>query len=517
MPAESLPAVEARRALWRAALPLLVLLAVGALLFSRALGFGLTQYDDGPLLVAHAAEVRNPAVALASFYSDAFALLGPGARGVFYRPILWVSYLVDARIGGTSPTIYHVTNLALHLAACALAFALLRRLGAGWRAALVLALVLCVHPALVSVIGWIPCRNDSLLALAAMASVFALLAFLERPGISRGAVVLAGVALTMFTKESGVALLPLLPLIARAEKGPEVLRSRSVQALGDGVALVALLYFALRRYALGSFPLGAAAALGRARETLEWLVVYVGKTFLPVQLSVQPELADTSLWPGLLSLGVVVALLGLFRARLSARFGWGIAWYVAFLLPALLSPKDTSGLEHRLYVPLIGLLVAVASLRPGTWPVPRPVLTAAAIGVLALFSLQSARRLPDFSSDLALWSSATRSSPHSEPAWRTLAWRNLEAGHLDEAIAASQRALALDADEARSHLILGVALARRGDTAGAGRSLEQATRLDPGLADAWSNLALLQQQSGDLAASVRSRRMAEEANARSAR
>jgi hypothetical protein len=380
----------------------------------------------------------------------------------------------------------------------------------------VLALVLCVHPALVSVVAWIPCRNDSLLALAAMASVFALLAFLERPGIVRAGLVLAAVALTIFTKESGVALLPLLPLIALAEKGRGALRDRSLVALGGGVALVALLYFALRRHALGSFPLGASAALGRARETLEWLVVYVGKTFLPVQLSVAPELADTSLWPGLISLGLGVALLALLRARLGARFAWGIAWYLAFLLPALLSPRDTSGLEHRLYVPLIGLLVAVASLRPGTWPVPRAALTAAALGVLALLSLQSARRLPDFSSDLALWSSATRSSPHSEPAWRTLAWRSLEAGRLDDAVAASQRALTLG-NEARSHLILGVALARGGDTAGAGRSLEEATRLDPELADAWANLALLQQQTGDVAGSARSRRLADEANARAAR
>jgi len=516
MSADSPPGVGARRSLAGAALPLLALVAIGALLFARALAFGFTGYDDGPLLVAHAAEVRDPAVALASFHRDAFALLGPDSHGVFYRPLLWVSYLVDARIGGTSPAIYHATNLALHLAACAVAFLLLRRLGAGWRSALALALVLCVHPALVSVVAWIPCRNDSLLALAAMASVFALLAFLDRPGLVRAALVLAAAALTIFTKESGVALLPLLPLIALAEKGRPALRDRSLLALGGGVALVALLYFALRRHALGAFPLGAGAALGRARETLEWLVVYVGKTFLPVQLSVQPNLADTSLWPGVVSIGLAVALLVLLRARLSARFGWGVAWYLAFLLPALLSPKDTSGLEHRLYVPLIGLLVAIASLRPGTWPVPRAALTGATIAVLALLSLQSARRLPDFSSDLALWSSATQSSPHSESAWRTLAWRSFEAGRLEDAVVAAERALTLG-NEARAHLILGVALARRGDTADAGRSLEEATRLDPELADAWSNLALLQQQTGDLAGSARSRRMADEANARAGR
>jgi hypothetical protein len=58
---------------------------------------------------------------------------------------------VDARIGGTQPAVYHATNLLFHLAACSLAYVLLRRRQRLAHRA-VAALVLCVHPALTSVV-----------------------------------------------------------------------------------------------------------------------------------------------------------------------------------------------------------------------------------------------------------------------------------------------------------------------------------------------------------------------------
>ena len=495
-------------------LPIAVIFAVGAALYGRALFFDFTHYDDAPLLVAQAAWVADPAHALASFYRDAFAVLGPSSRGVYYRPVLWLSYLVDARIGGTQPAVYHATNLLLHLAACSLAYVLLRRFGSGWRTALLLSLALCVHPALTSVVGWIPCRNDTLLALFVMAAVLALLSFLERPRLVSGVVVLAATALTLFTKESGVALLAVLPALALCERGAAALRSRPLLVLGVCVGAMALAWMLLRRYVLGAFPVGASYLLRHAGDTLSAFVVYVGKTLLPVQLAVQPNLADSSLVPGAVALVATALALFALRTRLSRRFAFGCFWYVAFLAPALLPAREMQGLEHRLYVPLIGLLIAAASLRPGSWPLPRPLLQATALALLALLAWQSARRLPDYASDLAFWESAAKSSPTYEPVVRTLAWRYFENDRLSDAVTYARRAIELRGDEARSHLVLGVALARQQRNAEASQALLEATRLDPGSADAWMNLSRLQLERGDLAGSARSRRLAEEATAR---
>lgn len=412
------------------------------------------------------------------------------------------------------PGFFHATNLLLHLTACSLVLLLLRRLGHGWRTSLLLSLVLCVHPALVSVVGWIPCRNDSLLAIFVLAAVLSMLRFLARPHVASGAAVLACVAQALFTKESGLGLLVVLPSLALVERGAQALRERPLQLLGVCVGSVALTYVMLRRYALGALPVGLGSVLAQARDTL---VVYVGKTLLPVQLSLHPNLDDSSLWPGSLVLGAAVGLLVALRARLSGRFALGIVRYFAFLVPGLFVAPETNGLEHRLYVPTIGLLISAAALRPGTWRVPRPLLLGAALALLAGLAILSVRRLPDFASDLAFWESAARSSPRSEVVWRSLASRYLENGRLPETAEAARRALALRPDEARSHLLLGVALAKQRRFAEAEPALRSAARLDPDSSDAWSNLALLEELNGDRNAAALSRRRADEARAREER
>jgi len=112
----------------------------------------------------------------------------------------------------------------------------------------------------------------------------------------------------------------------------------------------------------------------------------------------------------------------------------------------------------------------------------------------------------------------TLAPPHgtgvSAPVVRTLAWRYFENDRLSDAVTYARRAIELRGDEARSHLVLGVALARQQRNAEASQALLEATRLDPGSADAWMNLSRLQLERGDLAGSARSRRLAEEATAR---
>jgi tetratricopeptide (TPR) repeat protein len=495
----------------RRAFPWLALVAVGALVYGRALLFGFTFYDDAPLLVDHHTQVADPRTAVASFFRDAFALLGPESRAVFYRPLLWFSYLLDARIGGVRPGVYHATNLLLHLVACGLVYTLLRRFGHGALLALGLALLLCVHPALASIVGWIPCRNDSLLAIFAVLSLFALLRFLEQPSAMTAGLVLLGVAAALFTKESGMALLAVLPAAAIA------LRRRAVgmmlpRLLGlcAGVAAVALGWMLLRRIALGDFSVG----FGSLAQHLPMAIVYVGKTFVPVQLSVYPSRGDTSLLPGLLGLLLLAGLVFALRRHLLGRAGLGLVWYFAFLAPALLVAEETQGFEHRLYVPLIGLLIALAELPQ---ELPQALRRTAALTFVALLcaaALVTFRRLPDFASDTRFWESAARTSPSSEAVWRTLAWRQFEQGRLEEAEASARRGLALRPDEARGHLLLGVALARQGRLADAEPALLRAVELDPGNADAWQNLALLQRQTGQPGASAISRQRAQEARER---
>src|SRR5204863_181115 len=121
-----------------------------------------------------------------------------------------------------------------------------------------LALVFALHPTSALVAAWIPCRNESLLAIACIASTLALVAYLRggRPLALVGCV--AAYAAALFAKESGGALLaplacvvalerriylPLVGLLLFASQLPLLERMRAPAWLGGAVAFAVALGF----------------------------------------------------------------------------------------------------------------------------------------------------------------------------------------------------------------------------------------------------------------------------------
>lgn len=147
-----------------AALVLLVALAVHA----RTVAFGFTGLDDRDVLVGDRAFLADPANLLRVFGRSYLHVVDPSHA--YWRPLVSASYLLDAQWSGVNPWGYHATNVVLHAVASVLVLALLRRVALGRRVALAAALAFAVHPALASAVAWIPGRNDTLLAVMALAS-----------------------------------------------------------------------------------------------------------------------------------------------------------------------------------------------------------------------------------------------------------------------------------------------------------------------------------------------------------
>ena len=91
---------------------------------------------------------------------------------------------------------------------------------------------------------------------------------------------------------------------------------------------------------------------------------------------------------------------------------------------------------------------------------------------------------------------AVRLRPNFPPSHATLAGALREVGRLDDSIAAYRRALTFPENAATAdvHNNYGIALALRGRTAEAAAAWREALRLDPNLADARTNLELLQKR-----------------------
>ena len=184
----------------------LLVIAIGGAVLASCVGFDYVHYDDYEILTRLNAYLSDPRNLIATFSHDAFAYMGPETAGLFYRPVLVISFGLDTLIGGARPVAYHTTSLALHLLLAGLVFALLVRVSGAFKLSFFLALVFCLHPALVAVPAWIPARNDSLLAIFAILHAVFLVGFLKRGGGVLLFATLAALALALFNKESAVAL-----------------------------------------------------------------------------------------------------------------------------------------------------------------------------------------------------------------------------------------------------------------------------------------------------------------------
>src|SRR6185436_10015265 len=133
---------------WPDGVFLLGLLLLPWLPFAQTLHFSFVGFDD-QLYVSDNAHV------LTGLTWDNVRWAFTTFQTANWHPVTWLSLMLDATIGGSSPRIYHATNVALHSIATGLIFLGLRRsTGSVFRSAAVAALF-SIHPLRAESVAWI--------------------------------------------------------------------------------------------------------------------------------------------------------------------------------------------------------------------------------------------------------------------------------------------------------------------------------------------------------------------------
>ena len=99
----------------------IIILATGISVYISTVSFDYVYCDDHVFVLDNYAFNSDLSNVLTSFKKT----LGTS----FYRPILTISYIINANIGGRDPNIYHITNVIIHLLGSLLVFFTLLRLG----------------------------------------------------------------------------------------------------------------------------------------------------------------------------------------------------------------------------------------------------------------------------------------------------------------------------------------------------------------------------------------------------
>lgn len=441
--------------------PFLWIMGLGLVVYAQTFSFDFTHFDDNRLILDYQAQLSRLSTIPQAFTENVFRIR---EGGLYYRPMLTVSFVLDTQWGRGAPFAYHVTNVLLHLAAACLLFLFLCDLQPHRARALFAALVFTVHPVLTQAVAWIPGRNDSLAAVFLLASF---LAFRQYTATRRTAPLIAHIACwaaALFTKETAVTLpilcLAAVLLIDRARSVRHVIRLLPLWALvGCG-------WFLARHAALENPPQHSPfAMLSALIEHLPALPSYVGKIVCPWPLSVFPILTDLPLWPGVLALCLLslLAFAG-FRRQDAPALLFGLAWFVLFLLPAIAAPSISATpefLEHRVYVPLVGLALLFTLAFPGGLPGGSTVAIALAAALLCGFSAITIIHSRHFRNRTAFWEQAVASSPHAALAHNSLGYVYYSDGRIDAAEREWRTALALNPAERLVHGNLGILLMNR--------------------------------------------------------
>lgn len=403
----------------------LFLLAAGALI---VLVFWAGLHGDF-LLDDYTNIVQNRAIHAERISADTLATAAgayePGAIG---RPLATISFAVDHALwGGPVPFGFKLTNVLVHLLNALLVFAVVRSLLAkpalaGQQAgdvdarpfALLVALLWAIHPLQTGTVLYVVQRMEM---LAVTSLLLGLLAYLKgrrlqmdgRPGAWAWIALSGALAASGLLSKETAVIFPLLTLSLELTilrfAGATPAQSRFWRwgyALGIVLATAAFflvvlpIYAAPEAFAFRDFTLGE-----RLLTQLRVLPMYLGQSLLPhpgAMLFNYDHLVASKGWlepsttlAGALLLGGLLAAAWWSRHRMPL-VALGILWFFAgHFLTSNVVPLELA-FEHRNYLPLLGVLLAVCALLQ-RFDQRRAVKALAVIAILAFAFISGIRSL----------------------------------------------------------------------------------------------------------------------------
>ncbi len=233
------------------------------------------------------------------------------------------------------------------------------------------------------------------------------------------------------------------------------------------------------------------------------LLQFLGKTIFPFHLSVLPSIPDTPFVWGALAL-VLLCIVG-FKTGNRAVYAFGCIWFIIFILPSFLRPETYTVpyfLEHRLYLPLLGVLLMAGSYPPLFRE--RKSHAVAFLLVLALFTGITIWNGRFYRDRTAYWTRAVETAPRQPIGYKNLGNVYYMEGRFEEAERYYLETLRLNRYEPMVYNNLGLIHAYRDEFGPAKEDFIKALQMDPNYVDAWYHLGLLYASTGDSSLMVQS-------------
>ena len=385
--------------------------------------------------------IDNPAIRslhnLPAFFTDTstFSVL-PANRT--YRPFVSVSLAVDYALGrGYNPFWFHLSTFIVFLlqlaAMAALYISILDRARPEPEAKNVNRTVSIVatawyglHPAMAETVNYIIQRGDIFCTVGVVA---ALAVFSRWPSLRKTGLYLVPFAFAMLSKPPAVVF-PLLLFLYVAmfeQEGKTPYRRAAILSL-PSVVVCALLMALQSAMTPKTYTPSTLSTYSYCITQPFVLMRYFGSLFLPLHLNVDTDLQPFASFSATALLGLLFLAMLLIAAWFTARrrllrpISFGLLWFLIASLPTSLYRLSEVENDHRMYLPFVGLVLAVVwagylaaakvaagSNRTLVW---RSV-SAAVVLALALYGYGAHLRNRVWRTDESLWLDDVLKCPHN--------------------------------------------------------------------------------------------------------
>lgn len=338
--------------------PYLIIVLLILLIYTQNLWFDFSYIDDN-LIVFDEFDKINSLSKIPSTFVNGYLYDN------YYRPMVMTSFILDTAIAGQSSPMYHLTNIILHLIVTLLLFKILVKVGIKQIISLITTSFYAIHPLNVSAVSWIVGRNDLLLALFSVASLFYYIKYQEGHNKKYLIFSLSGYFFAMLSKEVGV-LVPLIillyELLIRKESVIKIIKFHTVFYYAVPAAIYLLL-----RYFVASINVREEIGITSFLLNIYIFFEYLAKTLYFIYIDPLPIKNNL-----LIAIGIVFLILLIIYFVVNIKknkhinvFAFGFLFLVIFILPTLFvrvnaSDGEFNYIDCRMYLPLFGLMFSFA-------------------------------------------------------------------------------------------------------------------------------------------------------------
>lgn len=342
------------------------------------------------------------------------------------RPVVTLSYMLDAQWGGINPWVFHFTNVLLFIFAGFVIYRLFDKIKIRQGPALLMTLAYLFHPIFIPVVAWIPGRNDSLLLIFFAGSIIYLIKYLDDNALVNYLLHQILFAVAIFTKENAIVL-PLISLMLMLGKGRSgIFKKINILLIGGNFIILVIWQIAriigMTKIAYFIVP------YNKWYDILLAMIGYLGKIIFPYNLSLISHMDRVNYISGFLLIIFISYCIFKYGVKNKMRFITGFVWFFALLFPTMVYRFEFTGfLEHRLFLPALGLMISFDQIKLDTISSNKH-FKYLKIWLTCVLLISSILYGMTYRSGLACWERAVKIDPYSSAAQNNLGVMYLNAG-----------------------------------------------------------------------------------------